>query len=92
MVWHTDLEILRDIQNPSDVQVALIIEVAERVGEVRRLDLPDTHEDELVVGMSCEEHRKESLRILSTNAIPWDILKKSQLLEIFLKLTILTGT
>ncbi len=51
----TYLQILRHIQDPGDVQVALVIEVAEGVCEIRRLDLPDSHEDELMVGVPGKE-------------------------------------
>ena len=75
------LEILGDIKNASDVERVLLIEVPERVRQVRRTNLPDAHEDKLVIGVAGEEHRQETLRILQTNIVPRKTLRFS-LIEI----------
>lgn len=51
----TYLEVLRNVEYPCDIERAFFVKVPERVREVRRLDLPDPHEDQLVVRMPSEK-------------------------------------
>ena len=69
------LEILRDIQDPCDVGLFLLVELAESVGQVCWVDLPYSHEDQLVVGMAGQKHGKKFPRVFRENFIPWQILK-----------------
>ena len=50
------LEVLGNVQNPGNVERVLLIKVSECIGQVSRLYLPDSHENKLMVGMSCKEH------------------------------------
>jgi hypothetical protein len=52
----TYFEVLSDIEYSSDVQGALFIEVPERIGEIRRLDLPYPHEHKLMIWMAAQKH------------------------------------
>ena len=68
------LEDLRNIQNPSNVEGALVIEVTKGAEKIRRIDLPQPHEDKLMVRVTCQKHSQQLARILETNATPVLIL------------------
>jgi hypothetical protein len=46
------LEILGDVQYPRDIQGVIRVILAKCLGQVRRLDLPNTHKDQLMVRMA----------------------------------------
>lgn len=72
-LW-SHLEVLRNIQNPSNVEGALVIEVTKGAEKIRRIDLPQPHEDKLMVRMTCQKHSQQLARILETNITPILIL------------------
>ena len=65
------LEILSDVEDSRNVEGVLLIKVAERGGQIGRVDLPNSHEDELVIGVAGEEHGQELAGIFVLSLIPW---------------------
>ena len=65
---------MSNIQDPSDIEGALGIEVYEGSQKVLRLDLPDAHEDELVVGVAGQKHGQEPLGVLQPDLVPRGLL------------------
>jgi hypothetical protein len=50
------LEVLCNIKNPRYVQRTFVIVITERVGKISGVNLPYTHEDELMVWVARKEH------------------------------------
>ena len=68
------LEVLRNVQNPSNVERTLIIEITESTKKIRRIDLPQAHEDKLMVRVTCQKHGQKLARIFEPNVTPVLIL------------------
>lgn len=52
----TYFEILCYIQNSRDVHRIVFIELSERSSQVCGFNLPDAHENQLVIGMASQKH------------------------------------
>ena len=50
------LEVLRNIQDPSDIEGTLLIKVTKRAKKICRIDLPQSHENKLMVRVTCQKH------------------------------------
>lgn len=48
----TNLQVLRNIEDPGDIQRTLLVKVSERISKIRGLDLPNPHEHELMIGVT----------------------------------------
>lgn len=68
------LEVLRNIQNPSNVERALVIEVTKCTEKIRGVDLPQAHEDKLMVRVTCQKHSQKLARIFEPKVAPVLIL------------------
>ena len=66
----TYLDILGNIQNSRNLERAVPIILPERSGQVLSINLPNSHEHELVVWVPSEEHPKELLRVLGVRHAP----------------------
>lgn len=74
MEWY--LEILGNIKNTSDIKRVVVIKLVESGLEIFWTNLPDTHEDKLMIWMASKKHRKELVGILRPDIIPMRILEK----------------
>jgi hypothetical protein len=57
MPTRAHLQVLCNVENASDVEGAIFVETPKCIGQIRRTDLPDAHEHQLVVGVAGKEHR-----------------------------------
>jgi len=64
VIWTAPyLKILSDVKDSSDVKRVFFIKIAERARQIRRFDLPNPHEDKLMVRVASQEHGKEFLAV-----------------------------
>jgi hypothetical protein len=69
-------EILSNIKYAGDIERVVVVKLVERSLKVFWPDLPDPHEDELMIGMTSKEHCKELVGILRTDVIPCWFLRQ----------------
>jgi hypothetical protein len=64
------LEILSNIEYADDIERVVVVKLVKSSLEIFWPDLPYTHEDKLMIGMTSKEHCKKLGGILRTNVIP----------------------
>jgi hypothetical protein len=69
------LEILSNVEDSSDIQGIFFVKVTERISQIRWLDLPDPHKDELMVWMASQEHGKKFSGVLEAYVTPRRVLQ-----------------
>lgn len=66
----SDLEILCNIEDSGDIERIFVVEIAESIRKICRFDLPHSHEHQLMIWMSREEHRQQFAAVFAANFIP----------------------
>lgn len=75
---YTDLQILGDVENAGDIKGVVFVEFIKCIFEILGTNLPDTHEDELVVWVASEKHGEQFACILGSNFCPFLFLNNDQ--------------